>query len=156
MKYTQEKLGPIKIIGIAARVTPATASEKISALWQQWFREGLEAKIPNRLSSEIYNIYTNYEGDHTKPYTCFLGCRVESIDRIPDRMQAIEIVAGDYAVFDVQGKLPDVVVETWQKIYGMKNFVRRFAADFDVYGAEASNPDNARLKTFVSIKWNGY
>lgn len=152
MEFKVEDVEDFKVIGISVRVNMKTAGELIGGLWQRWFMEGLEAKIPNKESNDKYNVYTNYEGDHTKPYTCFLGCRVSSVDKIPDKMQAIEIKGGKYAVFDVHGKIPDVVLETWGKIYKSDEFQRRFAADFDVYGEAAANPDDARLKTFVSVK----
>jgi len=28
---------------------------------------------------------------------------------------------------------------------------RKYAADFDVYGAKAANPDNAEVQTYLSI-----
>lgn len=152
MEFKEETLKDFKCIGIAARVTPRTAAELIGGLWQRWFKEGLESKIPNKISGDKYNIYTNYEGDHTKPYTCFLGVLVNSIDNVPDGMQALDVLGGKYAVFDVSGKLPDAVVETWTSIYQLKTIERRFDTDFDVYGEEAANPENAKLKTYVSVK----
>ncbi len=152
MEFKTEVLRDFEVIGICVRVTPKNAAELIGDLWERWFREGLQAKIPNQTSGEIYNIYTNYEGDQTKPYTCFLGCRVSNAERVPDRMQSLQIKGGNYAVFDVHGKLPDAVIETWTGIYGLKKLERRFASDFDVYGSEATNPLNAKLKTYVSLK----
>ena len=152
MEFIEEQVEGFKVVGISVRVDMHTAGELIGGMWRRWFMEGLEAKIPNKVSNDKYNIYTNYEGDHTKPYTCFLGCRVRSIDDVPDRMQALEIKGGKYAVFDVSGKIPDAVLETWMKIYKMDELERSFAADFDVYGEEAANPEDAKLRTFVSIK----
>jgi predicted transcriptional regulator YdeE len=152
MDYKEESLDEFLVIGISARVDMHTAAERIGALWKRWFQEGLEAKIPTKASTDIYSIYTNYEGDHTKPYTCFLGCRVDSISIVPDKMQALEVTGGKYAVFDVHGKLPEVIVQTWNNIYQIDSFERRWDVDFDLYGAEAMNPDNAKLNTFVSLK----
>ncbi|NNE65350.1 MAG: AraC family transcriptional regulator [Pyrinomonadaceae bacterium] len=152
MEFQVEEVEDFMVVGIAVRVDMSNAADLIGGLWQRWFREGIAAKIRNKSSTDTYNIYTNYEGDHTKPYTCFLGCRVDSLDRIPDRMQAIDIKGGKYAVFDVAGKIPDAVMETWMKIYQMDDLERTFTADFDVYGEGAANPENAKLQTFVAIK----
>jgi predicted transcriptional regulator YdeE len=152
MHFTQEELEDFFVIGISARVDMKTAEDLIGRLWRRWFMEDLGRKIKNKVSDDVYNIYTNYEGNQTKPYTCFLGCCVESIDWIPNGMQALDVKGGKYAVFDVNGRLPDVVLDTWAGIYKMDTFERRWAVDFDRYGPEAMNPDAAKLKTYVSIK----
>ena len=45
-----------------------------------------------------------------------------------------------------------VVVETWMGIYQIDSFERRWDVDFDAYGLEAQNPEDAELKTYVSVK----
>ena len=152
MEFHKTRLDDFKVIGISARVDMDTAAELIGGLWQRWFSEGLQGKIANKVSDDVFNIYTDYQGDHTEPYTCFLGCRVNAFSDVPEGMEARELSGGNYAVFDLHGKLPDVVVETWQTIYGLDGIERRFGVDFDVYGEEAGNPEDARLKTYVSIR----
>jgi len=44
------------------------------SLWQKVERENLVERIPEKLSEEIYAVYFDYEGDHTKPFSYFIGC----------------------------------------------------------------------------------
>ena len=69
---------PFKIIGISIQTTNENnqASKDIAALWGRFMEENLLTKIPNKACSDIYSLYTSYEGDHTQPYTTILGCRV--------------------------------------------------------------------------------
>jgi len=46
-------------------------------LWQKFETENFVEKIPGRLSDEIYAVYYDYEGDHTKPFSYFIGCKVK-------------------------------------------------------------------------------
>ena len=152
MKYEVEQIDPFRMIGISVVVDQSTAAEKIGALWRRWFAEGVANRIEGKASEDVFNCYTDYEGDHTKPYCCFLGCKVNSDAALPEGLEEIHSDGGKYAVFDVHGKLPEVVVETWMGIYHIDSFERRWDVDFDAYGLEAQNPDDAELKTFVSIK----
>ena len=150
MEFERVSVEGFKAVGISARVEMETAAEKIRGLWERWYAEGVQEQIKHKASDELYNVYTDYEGDHTDPYTCFLGCRVESFVDIPEGCEAREFPGGDYAVIDVRGPLPDVVLKTWMDVYE-SNLDRRFGVDFDLYGVEAGNPGDARLKTYVSI-----
>ena len=152
MEFSVTEIEPFRLVGISVVVDQATAPEKIGALWQRWFAEGIASRIDGKLSEDTYNCYTEYEGDQTDPYRCFLGCKVGMDVATPDGLESISSDGGKYAVFEVRGKLPECVIETWQGIYGIESFERRWDIDFDVYGLEAQNPENAELKTYVSIR----
>ena len=86
------------IIGISVRTTnqDQQASSDIPALWNKFFGEGILAKIPNKVSSNLYSIYTDYEKDHTAPYTTILGCEVENLNEIPEGLIGKTIPEGNY------------------------------------------------------------
>ena len=65
---------PFKIIGISIQTTNENdlASKDIAALWGRFMDENFLTKIPNKTGSDIYSLYTSYEGDHTLPYTTIL------------------------------------------------------------------------------------
>ena len=95
------------IIGISVRTTNENnqVAKDIPALWERFMVEGIMDKIPNKIDATIYCLYTDYESDHTKPYTTILGCKVATIENVPDGMVAKHIEAGHYGEINLQGNL---------------------------------------------------
>ncbi len=143
-----------KLIGISVRTTNENgqSAKDIGELWSKFISEGILSKIPNKVDNTIYSIYTEYESDHTKPYTTVLGCKVKNIDNIPNGMVAKAFNGGNYAKFVSKGDLTKGVVYTeWTKIWN-SNLNREYSADFEVYGEKAQNPNDAEVEIFVAIK----
>jgi len=142
------------VIGISVRTTNENgqSAKDIGALWNKFMSEGISDKIPNKIDSTIYSIYTEYESDHTKSYTTILGCKVENADTIPNGMIAKTFKGGNYAKFVSKGDLTKgVVYEEWSKIWNT-DLDRLYSADFEVYGEKAQNPTNAEVEIFVATK----
>lgn len=111
----------------------------------------LEA-IPNKIDNTIYSIYTDYESDHTKPYTTILGCKVKNLDTIPVGMVGKSIKGGNYVKFSTKGDLmKDLVINKWFEIWEM-DLNRLFTADFEVFGEKAQNPADAEIDILIAIK----
>ena len=143
-----------KIIGITTRTTNENnqAMMDIPALWNEFLSGNLIEKIPNKLNSEIYCIYTEYEKDHTKPYTALLGCRVDNLSKIPEGMIGKEFEGGKYQKFIARGNLTNgAVAQEWSKIWN-SDLERKYTADFEIYGEKAQNPENAEVDIYVAIK----
>ena len=144
------------IIGISVRTTNENGqcSIDIGALWQRFFAEDVMAKIPNKLSSEIFSVYTDYEKDHTKPYTVILGCKVKDLETIPAGMVGRKIGSGKFVKFVAKGNLMQgVVYNEWQKIWKAEAELNRtYHADFEVYGQRAANRESAEVDIFISVK----
>ena len=114
--------------------------------------EGIADQIPNKVVSSVYSIYTNYQGDHTQPYDTILGCKVESLDNIPEGMVGQSFDGGTYGKFVSKGDLnKGVVFCTWTEIWG-QDLDRVFTADFELYGERAQNPTDAEVDILVAIK----
>ena len=102
-------------------------------------------------NSFINDVYTDYEKDHTKPYTTVLGCKVNSLEHIPENMKGMTFSAGNYEQFMAKGNLNEgAVYQTWLKIWE-SDLDRNFRADFEVYGAKAQNPAEAEVDVFVGV-----
>ena len=143
-----------KVIGISVRTTNENgqSAKDIGKLWNKFMAEGILDKIPNKIDNTIYSIYTEYESDHTKPYTTILGCKVENIDEIPNGMVALTIKGGNYAKFISKGDLTKgAVYKEWTKIWNT-DLNRKYTTDFEVYGEKAQNPTNAEVEIFVALK----
>lgn len=142
------------IIGIAVKTTNQNGQSAIDIgqLWERFFSENVMAKIPNRVSEDIYSVYTDYEGDYTKPYTTLLGCKVADISTIPDGLTAKTFAGANYTKFVAKGKLAHgAVYQEWVKIWE-SDIPRAYTADFEVYGPKAQNPDDAEVDIFIAVK----
>lgn len=143
-----------KVIGISVRTTNENgqSAKDIGELWNKFMSEGILEQIPNKIDNTIYSIYTEYESDHTKPYTTILGCKVKNIDTVPNGMIAKTFNKGNYAKFVSKGDLTKgAVYEEWSKIWNA-DLDRRYTADFEVYGEKAQNPTDAEVNIFVAVK----
>lgn len=142
------------VIGIEVRTTNenAQAAQDIGALWQRFMGEQLVSQIPNKTDAAILSIYTDYESDHTKPYTAVLGCRVANLDEVPEGMIGRSFAGGDYDHRVAKGNLNEgVVYQAWVDIWGTE-LDRSYTADFEVYGEKAQNPEAAEVEIFVALK----
>jgi predicted transcriptional regulator YdeE len=128
------------------------AGTDIYNLWQRWFQEGISDKIPGKLGDEVYNLYCDYESDHSGWYRVILGHTVKSIDVIPDGLVGRKFPESNYAVYHSEGKLPYVVLDTWNQIYGEDKFERKYLVDFDIYNMNTYDPEKAAVDIFVSIR----
>lgn len=148
------KLQQFQVIGISTRTTNENGQmgHDILELWKRFLGENIQGQIPNKSDSAIYSVYTDYEGDFTKPYTVVLGCKVVSLNSIPDGMVGITIPEGEYTQFTARGNLNEgAVFEAWSKIW-KEPLNRAYLADFEVYGEKAQNPEDAEVDIFIGIK----
>lgn len=144
------------IAGISVRTTNQNgqASEDIEALWERFWTEDIQNKIPNKTSDEIYAVYTNYESDFKGFYTTIIGMSVDSLENCPEGFVGIIIEADNYEKFVSKGKMPQAVVETWLEIWADQdlNSRRAYKADFTIHGKKYYDGDNAEVETYLSIK----
>lgn len=151
MKTTIEEF---HVIGISVRTTNegGQAAKDIPKLWEKFITENIAAKIPSKVSDSVYGIYTEYEGDYTQPYTTVLGCKVSSLDNIPDGFIGFTIKAANYEKYTAKGKMSDdIVYKKWTEIW-QSNLNRTYLADFEVYGERSVDMDNAEVDIFISVK----
>ncbi len=151
MKTTIEKF---YIIGISVRTTNegGQAAKDIPQLWDRFVSEDIESKIPNKASTDLYGIYTEYEGDFMQPYTTIVGYKVSSLDNIPEGLIGLTIETANYEKFTAKGKLSDdIVFNKWTEIW-KSDLDRAYLADFEIYPEKSCEMDNAEIGIFVSIK----
>lgn len=144
------------IVGISLR-TDNSDFEKLTSdlqgLWSRFFSENIADKIPNKINADIYCVYTDYEGDWTKPYSALLGCRVANLDNIPVGLIRKSFDRGLYKQFIAQGNLlQGVVLDTWKHIWSEDaNLPRTYIADFEVYSEKSRNFENAEVDIFIGV-----
>lgn len=148
------KVDPFKVIGISVRTTNENgqAAKDISMLWQKLMNENVLGNIPNKIDDVIYSIYTDYEKDFTKPYTTLLGCRVSSLDIVPEGMVGYSFDGGVYKKFTAKGDLSKgAVINEWNKIWTM-DLNRAYTADFEIYGEKSQDIRNAEVDILIALK----
>lgn len=151
MKTTIEKF---YVIGISVRTTNegGQAAKDIPQLWERFMSEDIESKIPAKISRDVYGIYTEYEGDYTQPYTTVLGCKVESLDNIPEGFIGLTIETANYEKYTAKGKMSDdIMYNKWTEIW-QSDLDRTYIADFEIYGERSVDMDNAEVDIFISVK----
>lgn len=142
------------LIGITVRTSneAGKSGTDIPELWNRFMSQGLLTQIPNRINDTIYCVYTEYESDFTKPYTTLLGCRVSSLENIPEGMKGIEIPEGIYEQVTVKGNLLEgIVYDAWTEIWD-RPLQRTYRADFEVYDEKAADMSNAEVNIFVGVQ----
>ncbi|MBZ2164546.1 GyrI-like domain-containing protein [Methanobacterium spitsbergense] len=144
---------PFQVIGIEIRTSNEQAMEDIPSLWEKFYTKDIKKNIPNRLDNNVLAIYTNYEGNFTKPYTYILGCAVNSLSDIPDGMIGKSISSAKYEIFTAKGKMPDKIVEVWQYIWSPEIDVKRsYVTDFEVYGDKYNDLENSEVEIYIGVK----
>jgi predicted transcriptional regulator YdeE len=149
-----EQQTAFNVIGIAVRTTNENeqAMQDIPALWARFMSNNLGATIPNKVSDDIYCLYTEYEKDHTRPYTTLIGCKVSALDTIPEGMVGKTIEGGSFSKYIAKGNLTQgAVYNEWINIWATATN-RAFTTDYEIYGAKAANPEDGEVDIFVGVR----
>jgi predicted transcriptional regulator YdeE len=144
----------INIVGISVRTSNnnGEAARDIPALWNKFMVEGIAEKIPNKVDETIYCLYTDYEKDHTLPYTTILGSAVNNIEELPEALVSKTIEVVNYQKFTAKGNINEgVVFNEWMKIWNT-DLDRAYTTDFEVYGERAADTSNAEVDIFIALK----
>jgi predicted transcriptional regulator YdeE len=162
MQKQSTKLPEITLVGITARtnnkneMNPETS--KIGALAGAYWNKQIANAIQHRTNPGVtYSIYTDYESDENGDYTYFIGEVVDTTENQDlSQFKTITIPQSDYQKFTTDaGKMPDVVISAWQKIWGMNqnDFAggRKYIADFEVYDQRAIDPNNTVVDIYIGI-----
>jgi len=147
-------INSFNIIGISMRTSNQNgqAAQDIPKLWEKFMGENLIPTIPNITNNNIHCIYTEYEGDHNKPYTVLLGMKVSSLENIPEGMTGMSFSGGNYQSYQVTGNLAEnIVYDAWLKIWE-EPIERAYTADLEVYDASKPNPSNTAVDIHIAIK----
>lgn len=147
------KLKAFSIAGITIRTTNEEQKTitDIGTLFARFFSENIIEKIPSRLSDDIYCVYTDYESDYTGEYSVIIGCKIKDGDTVDKSLIVKKIHDSKYIEYKSSGELHAAVSKTWTEIWNSKEISRAYQADFDIYGQEAIDPQNATIYTYLSV-----
>ncbi|MFD2147648.1 GyrI-like domain-containing protein [Mucilaginibacter antarcticus] len=149
-----QQIAAFNVIGVAVRTTNQNSQMAIDipSLWGKFMSEGILSKIPNKVDDTIYCIYTDYEKDHTLPYTAIIGCKVADLSQIPEGMVGHAIGETSYQKFIAEGDLLEgAVYYEWTRIWSL-NISRSYTSDFEVYTQRSQDPVNPTVDIFIALK----
>jgi predicted transcriptional regulator YdeE len=153
-RLVSRKAATVVGIGVAtsnaAETNPATG--KIGGLWTRFHEDDLLHKIPGKQAPAApLAVYTDYESDQSGAYRLIVGAAVvDGGAPVPEGLQRATIPAGTYLLFEAEGEMPNVVIDTWKTIWNhfsdSSSHVRAYATDFEMY------PGPGVVQIYVSIK----
>lgn len=147
IEHQKEKL----FIGLELRTNNEECSLAMPAHKDRFFKENTLSKIPNKINGNILALYTDYEGDYTKPYSWILGCEVSSLEQMPEGLVGKVIPESKYAIFTTQGEFPQGLIAAWQDIW-KSNLPRSYTSDFEVYRSDFDPQGNPEVKIYIAIE----
>lgn len=149
------ELPNFKLVGIKleGKTTNENGQSNVDCgeLWRKFETEDLINRISSKLSSEIYAVYYDYEGDHTMPFSYFIGCKVDENTEIPNGLQSLEIPEQKYNKVLAKGQMPKCVSDAWKEIWE-KEAGRNFAYDFELYDRRSRDWKDAEVDIFLSVR----
>lgn len=128
------------IFGLNARtnnqneMNPKTG--KIAPLVQR-FDESVSVNY--RAGARVYSVYYDYESDASGDYSVLIGADAVASSSLA--LSEVKIQAGNYLVFSAQGQVPQIVFETWGKIWNYFSsegcvHTRAYVTDFEFYKSQ--------------------
>ncbi len=144
VKAGLDRVEAFDVVGVSSVIKNRDeASEQINSLWERFFKESVGQSVENRVGDIIYAVYSDYEGDYTKPYRLTIGYKVdgdvlllkdEQRDALlRDGLHRVQVETADYAMMSAAGEQPKALLETWTAVW-QSDLVRLYQTDFEVYG----------------------
>lgn len=152
MKYEIVELEEKVVAGIKIKTTNqnAKAMQDIGITWQKLFTDGLYEKILNKVNNKTIGLYTEYEGDYTKPYTFMAGAEVSREVERGEEIESIIIPKGRYAKFIIIGDVQNSVGQAWQEIWNM-NLKRKYTCDFEEYQNNSKDMQKQEIHIYIAL-----
>ena len=153
MKYEMVELEEKVVAGIKIKTTNQNgkAMQDIGITWQKLFTDGLYENILNKVNNKTIGLYTEYEGDYTKPYTFMAGAEVSREVERGEEIESIIIPKGKYAKFVITGDVQDSVGQAWQEIWNM-DLKRKYTCDFEEYQNNSEDMQKQEIHIYIALE----
>ena len=139
------------ITGISVRTTNANETNpetsQIGALYQR-FDETVPVDYKN--GARVYGVYYNYESDASGEFSVLAGSD-QINESVVSTLEQVTIPGGKYMVFEAAGEMPQVVIDTWSKIwdyFSTENvpYQRAYTTDFEFY------KNQNEIEIYIAVK----
>lgn len=145
---------PLNVVGIDVRTInePGRVDQDIPKLRDRFIEGEIAEKTPAKKSDNIFCFYSDYEGDHTNPYSVTIGSEVSEVNTLPEGLVSKKAPESTYAVFEAKGQFPESLIQTWMTIWSSP-LKRTFIGDFEVYPKDFfDHPETHSLKIYIGIE----
>lgn len=152
MKYEIVELQEKVVAGIKIKTTNQNgkAVQDIGTTWQKFFADGIYEMLPNKMNGKTIGLYTEYEGDCTKPYAFIAGTEVSQMAESDEEIASAVIPKGKYAKFVIIGDVKNSVGQAWQEIWNM-NLNRKYTCDFEEYQNNSEDMQKQEIHIYIAI-----
>ena len=153
MKYEIVELEKKVVVGIRVKTTNQNgkAIQDIGSTWQKLFTQGIYEKIQHKVNGKTIGLYTDYEGDYTKPYTFLAGAEVSKELENKEDIVSKVIPKGKYAKFIITGDVQNSVGQAWQEIWNM-DLKRKYNCDFEEYQNNVSDMQKQEIHIYIGLE----
>ncbi|MFR2534417.1 MAG: GyrI-like domain-containing protein [Clostridia bacterium] len=155
MEYEIVELEEMLIEGVGIRTTNQNgqAVKDIGTLWQKFFGQGIYTNIKNKKNDKTIGLYTDYEGDYTKPYQFITGTEVTSFSKEePEDMVTKVIPKGIYAKFTItEEDKQQAIGRLWETIWQM-NLPRSYICDFEEYATMDEQGNAKEINVYIGLR----
>ena len=139
------------ITGLTIRTTnekemnPSTG--QILKLWQRFDNT---VEVDYQCGNRVYGVYYDYESDATGEFNVLAGTDQSDCNSTAT-LETIKIESGKYAVFQAKGAMPQIVIETWGKVWAYfsdeaSELKRLYTTDFEYYVYEDE------IKVYIAVE----
>jgi predicted transcriptional regulator YdeE len=139
----------INIVGIELRTSNIEAMHTIPPFWQRFYQENILQKIENRISDNVFAVYTNFENEGVNNegiYSLILGAEVINTEIIPEGFISTTIKPSKRVVFEVETGHPEKVAEKWIEIWKMSDLGKSFISDYELYHS------SGEIEIYIGVK----
>ena len=98
----------------------------------------------------MYGVYTNYDGDYTKPYDFYACCEIEDSKSNNDEFSVVSVPESKYAKFSIRGNYDESAEKLWNEIWNTE-LDRKYTYDFEVYHNDGNDPENQLLEIYIAV-----
>lgn len=153
MKYEIVELEEKVVEGIRIKTTnqEGKSVQDIGMTWQKLFEYGVYNRIQNKVNNKTIGLYTEYEGDYTKPYIFIAGAEVSKEEKDNEELANKVIQKGKYAKFVIIGNVKKSVGQAWQEIWNM-NLNRKYTCDFEEYQNNSEDMQKQEIHIYIAIE----
>lgn len=141
---TPVRMPAFSVAGIRVRTRNSDemnhATARLGALWNRFFSQSWERQLPSRGDDgRIFGVYSAYESNEHGAFDVTAGVAVADagdVHALPGAVR-VDVQAGDYLVFTGEGEMPQMVIDTWVRVWQFfadnPQVQRRFGTDFEAY-----------------------
>lgn len=153
MKYEIVELEEKVVAGIKIKTInkEGKAVHDIGITWQKLFANEIYKEIQNKVNNKTIGLYTEYEGDYTKPYIFLAGAEVSQSGESNKEIVNKVISKGKYAKFVITGDVQKSVGQAWQEIWNM-DLKRKYTCDFEEYQNNSEDMQKQEIHIYIAIE----